>query len=282
MMKKRPVFTGLILLLFSLVLIALPACAGIESSRNKAPQKLELMDRFVLPFTVEKCFYDNISGTYYIMEQNRPNLYFYRNKQQINLIGGFGSDKTNFQKLSDIAQDADGNLLALDGFAKLIRKFNCDGKWIADIDLSAFNQPTRFCITAENDLIVFDAATREIKRISAFDNKAVFSFGRFQIDDVFGISSGRDYIAVVSENREKTTLFSAMGQFIREYPVQMVVDQFQNQYVYETGAVRLEGQEANLPLGWLSSEVKLFSTSGIVILVWGETVLNIKPVFTEN
>ena len=264
------------------LIIALGGCAGIESNRNVIPDKLLLSDNLQLPFKADKCLYDQRTGTYFILEQSRPNIYLYRNKKQINLLGGFGTDKTNFQKLSDIALDPDGNLLALDEFARLIRKYNPEGSWIADIDVSALSQPNRFCVTPDGDLIIYDSASKELQRISSFDGKAMFTFGRFQVESVSGITAGRDLIAVVANKKDKTVLFSGMGLLLKEIPAQVVLDQYQNQYEYADGAVKLIGSELRLPMGKPNEDVRLCASGQSVLLVYNETVISIFPVYRGN
>lgn len=271
-----------LLLLCIIVLLTLSACASIDSGRNVRPEKLQISDTMQLPFRVDKCLLDERSGTFYFMEQNRPNIYLYRDKAQINVLGGFGSEKTNFQKLSDIALDTDGNLLALDVFAKVIRKFTPDGKWIADIDVSGFNQPAKFCSTAETDLIIYDAASKELSRLSTFDRKIMSSFGRFQVEGVSHISTSGDFIAVVSEDRTKTALFSGLGLYLKDIPAQMVLDRFQNQFVYQDGALKYGQGDLIVPMGWQNAEVKLFSGSTTILLVRDDTVTVITPMYQVN
>lgn len=262
---KKKQLSGMLLILLCCLLLA--SCATFGAGQKLAPVSMQLIGNLQLPFRIEKCLLDQRSNTYYLMEQNRPNLYLYRNGQQINQLGGFGMQKTNFQKLSDIALDADGNLLALDSFAKTIKKFCSEGKWIADIDISGYSQPIKFCTLAETDLIIYDAASQDLSRFSTFDRKVMFSFGRFQVDNVSHISAVGDYIAVISEDRTKTILFTSMGQFIREISAQMVLDRFQNGFVYQDGAVKAEQGEPVLPLGPHNPELKLFSGLTSLLLV---------------
>lgn len=278
-MKTQVLLSSTLLLLTGCLLLLLTGCAGIEAGRKITPVRLQVTDRLQLPFRVEKCLLDQRTGTYYLMEQNRPNIHFYRNGQSINLIGGFGTDRTSFQKLSDIALDADGNLLALDIFARSVRKFSPDGKWIADIDLAGFNQPGRFCATAETDLIIYDAASQELSRLSTFDGKVMFTFGRFQVEGVFHISSAGDLIAVVSEDRIRTVLFTGMGLFLRDFSAQLVLDRFQNRFVYQDGALKLWQEDLALSFGWKDDEVKLFSGSTAILIVHNDTVVTVLPTY---
>ncbi len=271
-----------ILISFCILLMILSGCAGIDTGRTIIPVKLQITDNLVLPFKADKCLFDQSTATYYITELGRPNIYLYRNQKQINQIGGLGLDKSSFQKLSDIAIDPDGNLLALDEFARLIRKFSPDGKWVADIDISSFNQPSRFCSTPESDLIIYDNATKELQRISSFDGKTMFTFGRFQVESVSGITASRDMVAVVSENKDKTVLFTGMGLFLKELPSQIVVDRFQNQYCYVDGAVKLLGSDLLIPFGKPDAEVKLCATAQSILLVRDDSITHILPAYQGN
>jgi hypothetical protein len=267
----------LLIITACLVLIMLTACAGIESGRKIVPVSLQVTGRLELPFDIEKCLLDERSGTYYIWEKDSSNLMLYRNGQQINVIGGIGSDRSNFQKLSDIALDSDGNLLALDEFARLVRKFNPDGKWLADIELNGVRQPQKFCSTAESDLIIYDSATKELKRLSGFDGRTLYTFGRFQVDSVSHISANRDVIALVSETGDTTVLFSAMGLYLKDEPLQLVVDQYLNRFYYKDGALRLERQDTALPLGWQDTGTRLFSVPGSLLLVKDNIIVTVRP-----
>ncbi len=276
-MLKKAVIPILLILAALQLGIMLTGCAGISSGREVIPTRLELNGTLQLPFQPGKVLLDEITGTYFILEAGKPYLHFWRNGTSINTLGGFGSEKSNFQKLSDITLDPDGNLLALDSFARLVRKFTPDGKWIADTELADFSQPTKICATAGGDLIVYDDATQEFTKLSALDSKPLFSFGRFQVDSVSHISASRDYIASIDETGDQTVVFSALGQFLDEYKYQLVLDRFQNLYIYHEGALRLLKEDVLLPFGWDSHEVKLFASPETLLLVRGESVLTILP-----
>lgn len=276
-MKKYFLAIRFILLIITSVLLI--SCSGIEQSRTLDPVKLEIASRQQYPFRIAKVQFEQRSNTYFLMEHNRPNIYFYRGDRQINQIGGFGNDRSNFFRLNDIAVDADGNLLALDSFTRLIRKYTSDGKWIADIDISQFSQPTRFCVTPDNDILVFDSLVRELYRISSLDGKIMYSFGRFQTDGVHHISAARDMYAIISEDKTQTTLFSAMGQYLYDVPSQLVLDRFKNQYRYSEGILRLVGSEVLLPLGFDDRAINLFSAGQTLFITNNDTVITIIPIY---
>lgn len=257
----------------------LSGCASIEPGSRMSPVSLSLDNTLQLPFKAEKALLDQTSGTCYIQEQGRPFVYFYRNNVQINSIGGLGTDYSNFQKLADIALDPDGNLLALDSFAKRIRKYSPEGKWIADIELAKFNQPARFCSTPDGDFIIYDNATQELSRISGLDGSLVFTFGRFVVDSVSNITTGKDYIAVVNIAYDRTVLFSSLGQFVEEYQYQLVLDRYQNRYYYENGALKHERGDLRYPLGWDNREVRLLAADRALIIVRDTTVVTIMPAY---
>lgn len=279
---NRNILPALLFLLSIVLITGLVSCAGLETGRNIIPVKLQVSDNLVLPFKPAKCLYDQRSETYYIMEQNRSYIYLYRKAKQINQIGGLGLDKSSFQKLSDIAIDADGYLMALDEFGKVIRKYDSEGKWIADIDIYGFNQPSKLCITQENDIIIYDNAAKELQRISSFNGKTMFSFGRFQVDSVSGITAGKDMVAVVDNSQSKTVLFTGMGLFLKEIPDQMVLDQHQNQYCYVDGAVKLTGTDLLVPIGKANSDIRLCANAGNIFVIMADKIVTIQTLYSGN
>ncbi len=256
------------------------SCAGIGIPQTRYPQKLKPAEIQTLPFIVKKCQSDNRTGTYYYWEAERQNIYFFRNNLQINLIGGFGSDKHSFQKLSDIAIEPEGNLLALDSFAKLLRKFSPDGKWIADTDISFLSQPEKCCVSPDGDVYIYDAAPKEIYRISPFDRKIMYGFGRFQLESVSNLACTGEIVYVVSERNKKTLLFSVMGQFLRELPAQAVIDKYKNQYLYQNGAVQAAA-EISYPLGWRETETSMFIQQNRIFVVRDEQVIQLEIIYRE-
>jgi hypothetical protein len=274
---RRYSVPGFLLLAASIFLIVLTGCSGISTARKIVPISLKAAGRMELPFSVDKCLLDQVTGTWYLQQQDSPNIYFYRNGGQINSAGGLGSDNSNFQKLSDIAIDNDGYLLALDGFARLVKKFSPDGKWIADINLPDFRQPENFCCTPENNLIIYDAATKELKSVSGLDGRTLFTFSRFQVNTVSVITANSEVIAVASAIDPLTVLFSTIGFYKMDYPDRLVVDQYLNRYFYKDGTLHLVGQDLVLPLGWDERETGLYASPGALLLVKGNIVVTVRP-----
>ena len=270
-------YLTMLVLFCSLIILIMQGCAGIDTSRTITPVKIQLTDNQTFTFKVAKCLLDQRTNTYYVMEQDRPNIYLYRDKVQLNTIGGLGNENVNFKKLVDIAIDPDGNLLALDEFARLIRKYTPDGKWVADIDISLIDQPAKLCVTPESDVIVYDSATKELQKISNFNGKSMFTFGRFQVDSVSNISCSRDFVAVVNDNKDKTILFTGMGLYLKDLLGQVVLDFYQNQYSYLDGAVKLSGSDLKVPFGKPDADVTLYGSSQYLILVDGNNVSTILP-----
>jgi hypothetical protein len=273
---------SLLCLAATLMVIIISGCTAIETGRRIVPVSLQITDQLELPFKVEKALLDSRSGTCYIWEKDSPAIHLYRDKLQMNTIGGFGSEHSNFQKLSDITLDNDGNLLALDEFAGVIKKFTPDGKWIADIQLTGMRQPQRLCSTPEGDLIIYDSGVQELKRISGFDGSSVYVFGRFQVEDVSHISANVDVIAIVTAAADKTYLFTSMGMYQKDEPSQLVVDAYRNRYVYTDGALRLQGQDTLLPIGWQDSEARLFNSTDTLLLVKDNLVVTVKPIYQNR
>lgn len=268
-------------LIFAAVFV-LNACSSIETGRNIPPAALETDAVKQYPFSVGKALYDYSSGTFYLLEESRPYVYFYRDDKQINQIGGLGMGSSNFQKLSDIALDPDGNLLTLDSFACLIRKFSPDGKWIADTKLSSFSQPAKFCCTPDGDLLIYDASRQEISKINGLDGKVIFTFGRFEIDSVSQLNCCRDYIVVVDGDASSSLYYSSLGRLLQTLEHQAVIDQYQNLYTYENGALRVSNSDLILPCGWRETEARLFVAERTLLLVSGNSVLTIRPVYQRS
>jgi len=262
--------------------LLLSGCAGWEATHPRVPVRLTVWQTFKLPVTPAKIVADSRSDYLFILDKDRPYVHILRNGIKINSLGGFGMDKTNFLKLSDIALDNDGNLLTLDSFTKQISKFTPAGMWVADISLSNLTQPEKLAVTSEGDLLVFDAAPREIARISAFDRRVTYSFGRFNLGHVSELQCSRDFIVAINDTRDKSVVFSALGQFLREEPMPVIFDMYQNEYVYTEGALRLKGSELKYPFGKPAGEL-LLSTDGERLLVSdGYQLWMLQPVFEER
>jgi hypothetical protein len=260
----------------------LSACATITPEAKPTVTKLTVSSRLSLPFTPQKCLWEQRTDTMFILEQDSPNVYFYRDGKQLYNIGGFGNEKTNFIKLSDIAIDPDGNLLALDSFARLVRKYTSSGMWIADIELQGFLQPEKLCCTTDGDLIVFDAAPKELSRVSGFDRRVIYSFGKFQLSGASNVFCNKDYVLVTSESRDATQLFSLMGQLIRTYPYQMGMDNYLYSYYFQNGSVNLQEGELKLPLGWQQDTVKLMIDDTALLLLHGNEVIGLERTLGER
>jgi hypothetical protein len=82
---------------------------------------------------------------------------------------------------------------------------------------------------------------------------------------------------VINAPRDKTLLFSGIGQYLKDYPNQVVLDRYQNQYGYMEGAIKLMNSDLLIPYGKTDSEVKLFTSWQNIILVDGNKIINILP-----
>ncbi len=282
MAKLSPVRTGVSITICLAACLALASCSNLETVRQMPPLRLQAAETRQFPYNVEKCLLDVTSGTYYLWEENRPEIHFLRDSRQLNLIGGLGTDKGNFQRLSDIALDPTGNLLALDSFARRVSKFNPDGKWVADIELQGMNQPSRLCSTPEGDLIVFDAAVQELVKISGFDGTRLYRFGRFEVQNATNLTAGRDYVAIYDAAAGLTSVFTSLGQHVRDHQGQVVLDQFQNFYSYGDGILRYLDTDILLPLGWNAAETNLFAAPVALLLVKRNEVLTVMPAYRED
>jgi hypothetical protein len=234
-----------IVMFILIAVLLLAACSGNRFSAYRAIEDLKQVDW--VPGSYDKAVCDPLTRVVFAMDRSTHEVHIYRGGKRINTIGGLGFDRTSFQRLSDIGVDTDGSLLALDSVQKLLRKFSPEGGVVAEISLSGLHQPELFCVSADGELFVFDAATQEIVCISAFDAGELYRFGRFQLKQPSSISCSRDYIAVYSGALNSTDVFYLLGQYKESIPDQVVFDNFNNPLSPEkTPALVLAGKAALL------------------------------------
>jgi hypothetical protein len=265
-----------------LLYLILIGCAGINHVEKPLLTEMRVGSRQGYTFQVAKAMLEPRSGVLFLLEQGRPNIYFYQNNKQIFSLGGFGVEKSNFQKLSDFTLDPDGNLLVLDSFSRLIRKYSSGGLWLADIELKSFLQPEKLCSTPEGDLLIYDAAPKEIYRISGFDRRIIHSFGKFQIETVAELNCNREFIWVINATRDQTVLYTAMGQYVRTYPAQVVMDRFSHVYAYQDGCVLHPESGIKVPFGWQNQEVKLLAQNNDLFLLHENDVISIDRIYQDR
>jgi hypothetical protein len=277
-MKNLIVVLGVITLL-------LAACGGIKFQAKREVGSLVLDSFIPLETKVDKAITDPTSGTVYALHRAQQQVFIYKGKELVNTIGGLGSMSYNFQRLTDIALNTDGNLLALDQMAATIKKFTSDGRYIASLELKDLIQPELLCLNLDGELFVYDAAPGEIVNVSLLDGKEINRFGRFQFQNPTAISCNRELISVYSASEGSSKVFDSFGQFIQERAGQVLADIHGNLLLVDKQISTLpysawhgeEEQQASQLLPILEAgEVTIFHDVLTHSGVWGINIFKIK------
>ena len=229
-----------------LLLFVLMSCATVQFRQPMVIEAFEIVsvERFDHP--VSKALFDTRTQTTYVMHRDWHEIHLYRDGKRINRIGGLGVVRGNFQKLSDIALDNDGGLLALDSAARQIRKFNSDGMFITQIDLAGMMQPKLMAVGSDQSIYIYDGLNAEIIVLSLLDGKEQYRFGKFELERISQLSCSRDYVLAYSATLDKTLIFTILGQNIRVIDALCIYDSFNNLIEYRNGV--LTGSSGAIPI----------------------------------
>ncbi len=224
-MLKKHSFKFLILLILFLV-----GCSTIEMQIYRTPENINIFQKIQTDFVPKKCLYSSINKTAFVLEKEADIIHIYKNGKEINTIGGLGFTSNSFNKLADITLSPDSNLLALDSFQKKIKKFDIDGKLIAELNLSSFIEPALFAVAVDETYYIYDNATKEIVITRTFDESDWYTFGKFQLSDPSTISLGKNEITVYDKQKNSTIIFGILGQFQKEIDGNIQIEK-QQQYI---------------------------------------------------
>ncbi len=224
-MIKKNIFR---LLIFLVLLLA--GCSTIEMQTYKVPVEINIFQKIQTDFIPQKCLYSSINKTAFVLEKETDMIHIYRNGEKINTIGGLGFTSSSFNKLSDITLSPDGNLLALDSFQKKIKKFDIDGKLIAELNLNNFIEPALFAVGVDETYYIFDNASKEIIITRTFNESNWYTFGKFQFNDPCKISLGKNEITAYDKKKNSTIIFGILGRFQNEVNGNIQIDK-QQQYI---------------------------------------------------
>jgi len=246
------------------ILVLITAC-----SSNKKMPPMEVVD-FRLIETVEfaeqisKAYYYPTSKSVFAMNPDAHQILIRKGDKQPNIIGGIGTGNTNFMDLADMTMAPDGSVYALDSAAKLIKRFNSDGKYISSMELNYVQQPQKLALGNEQNVYVYDAATSEIISFNLLDGSELYRFGRFQLERVDHLYANRDYVVAYDKDKDKSTLFSSLGQFISSESGQIVYDQYNNAIKLSDEALVSKMSAAWLPL---TGKAKIMTISRDILAI---------------
>jgi hypothetical protein len=226
------------LIMLLLAMLMLFGCAMNVNTVNPVSTSLKLVNSVDTSFEIAKAQYYAPKDTYYIWEKDSPNIHIFRGKQELNIVGGLGFQRDNFQKLSDIGMGVDGSLFGLDELARSLKRFDTNGMWLLNYDVSTWAQePTKFAIDKTNQIYLYDDIQREFTFSSALRPEEMFKFGKFQVTDVQQISINYNQIIVYEPGSNQTSFFTLLGEYVESRQGQIVKDDQGNMYRLDSNYV---------------------------------------------
>lgn len=262
------------IILITFAVLILVGCAG---TRKPAPMEIStftLFDTVSFDKDIFKATYHPGTKTIFAMYHNSQEILFWRNGRQINAIGGMGNQPTNFLNLSDFAMANDSHIYALDSAAKVIKKFNADGKLLGTMELGYVQQPTKIALGNQQNIYVYDSASGEIIAYDLLDKQELYRFGKFDLNKVDILYANRDYVVAFDSVKGQSSLFSALGQFVSHDSGQLVYDAYNNAISLSSDALVSKMSAAWLPM---IPGVGLMTISGdVVSIVVGNQVRLLK------
>lgn len=216
-----------------LVMILIAACA-VNLPRLPL-EDMELMINIEVEESLDKVIYNPRSGLFYGLSRRWQQIHFYNGAKRVNSIGGIGTQKTNFQRLSDIAIDMDGSLLTLDSMSKTMRRFSAEGMWLSEIELKTLVQPELFAIAIDQSIYIYDGIEAEIVCLSMIDYTEQYRFGKFQLYRISEIYLGRDRVVAYSASDNVSHVYTRLGQYLGTEAGLLLFDEFENRINVQNG-----------------------------------------------
>ena len=195
-----------------LLFLVISACSYTNFSDNHIPDNFQIIENIKCDFTAEKCIYSPYRQIILAKEDNK--IHIFQNGEKQNTIGGFGFGQNNFSNLSDICLGFDDSFFTLDNVQKIIKKFDLNGKFIAEFSLENFSNPTKFDFSENGNFCIFDDDTKEVSIFNFMAIENSFSFGKFQLSNITQLTISQQFITVFDGNLNNTICFNKMGQFI--------------------------------------------------------------------
>jgi len=238
-------------------------CSSVQmSAPSLTPRSFAILEEFTPPADAQKALYSTIDKTTYLLESQQARVIMYKNGTR-NTVGGIGFDSQNFAQLNDIALAPDGNLLALDGFARKIKKFSSDGHLVSTIDLVGSVEPALFVMAPDETIYYYDASRREVVVYRHLTRQEAYAFGKFQLDNPVQLLLTKNHL-LIQQQDGSTLEYDIFGQFIRQEPYLFVQDRGQELKLLPSciSHIGTEQKFCFSPYPW-----KFFSSSdGVLIL----------------
>ncbi|MCB5249113.1 MAG: hypothetical protein WCY87_01460 [Candidatus Cloacimonadales bacterium] len=264
---------------FLLLLLTLLGCSASKKGLPMEISTFTLYETVSFEETVQKAYYHPGTKTLYALLAGNQEIEFWRDGKRQNTIGGMGSLSTNFRSLADFAMAQDGNIFVLDSVAKIVKKFNPDGKMIGEMELSYVQQPTKMALGNNQNIFIYDAAGSEIIAYDLLEGSELYRFGKFELSHVDMLYANKDYVVAYDNNKAENTLFSSLGQKIAVDSGQLVYDTYNNAIGLNNESLISKMSAAWLPM---TGEMGLMTICGDTIaIVVGKQVRLLKLDYAE-
>ncbi len=214
--------------LLILFVVIVSACSTNKMQNRKSISTMCIKRVVSLGFTPDRVCIDDIYKTDYILERNQNRIHIYRDGIFVNFIGGIGSSKTRFQRLSDITLATDGGVFALDSATKLVKKYDRDGRFVSEWKLESFKRPERFVADNENNFYIFDFFGSTISLYNALSNTVDFDFGRFTFSNISSLDLVDSQLLIRDKQTEKTYVYNTIGKRIGSLTGEFTFDKYGN------------------------------------------------------
>lgn len=261
-----------ICLMIVLSAVLIPGCSNNRFQAYRQIAGYTNTGMIQLDGSYDKAVSDPQANMVFALSKATQEVHIFQGGVRINSIGGIGFERTNFQRLSDIAVDNDGGLLALDSAQKLLRKYSEKGSLVAELKFSALQQPELFCVGSDGTFFVYDSATAEIVCYSQLDASELYRFGRFELEQPVSIACNQDYLYAYSSVKNCTYVFYILGQYKETIPRQVIYDAFNNPI-----------QSQDVIPSYSSELPRLMSiTSDIVCLLFNNAIRTVQIHYTRG
>lgn len=259
----------------SLFLLLLLSCSFLETGSSRNIRSIRIIRSINTSFSPRDCCYSPLHNTVFVLENASNYIHIYSSTGEKNKIGGLGYGNTHFNRLTDITLSPDANLLALDSFKRVIKKFDRQGSWIIDIELKNYARPTFFAVSNDGTYFIYDAQKNEV--ISTADFSSYYNFGKFQLAEPDRINLVRDKLHIYERKEDKSLVFSTLGQFEEERSgnVQFLGGQALKLERYYLSSQDGEDKFAINPNGWKDFIVE----QGYIYLLAEDKVVIAEPVY---
>ena len=228
--------------------LMLSSCASARFNPKREIEAVTFSEFIQSERAYDKAVADPVSGSVFALLKAEQQIHVFREGKKSNSFGGLGTQAYNFQRLTDIALDNDGSLLALDMAAKELRRFSPDGNLLARVDLSSLSQPELLVMSPDRDLFIYDAAPQELICISMLDGSELYRFGKFQLKSPSTLSCNRDLLSVYSQSADETQFYYILGQFKESRQGQWLQDAFGNWVLAELPRGTVVEEASLMPL----------------------------------